>query len=56
MKSHRNDVLNYSDNMHERIKRYCEFYYCIIYITNEENHVGIKCPLVAKVNKQKMKV
>ena len=56
MKSHRNDVLNYSDNMHERIKRYREFYYCIIYITNEENHVGIKCPLVAKVNKQKMKV
>ena len=54
MKSHRNDVLNYSDNMHERIKRYREFYYCIIYIANEENHVRIKCPsMVAKVNKPK---
>ena len=30
-----NYVCNLFVNMHVRIKIYCEFYHCIIYITNE---------------------
>jgi hypothetical protein len=41
MNSLRNDVCNLFVNMHVRIKIYCEFYHCIIYIANEGCHVII---------------
>jgi hypothetical protein len=41
MISLRNDVCNLFVNMHVRIRIYCKFCHCIIYIANEGRRVGI---------------